>query len=154
MGNASAGGSNDAGAVALAPGLALDSNVAATDGANAAATVTRPPPAPTPTRNVADRKPCDAGDAAGGTGGEWNEEEQECTAAAGTKPKAEKKRRASIKITRGGKTIATIKGGVDSWEMVEVKAMEHHRGTREWVFRAVYDFVDLEEAGECAGGAI
>ena len=152
--NASAGGSNGAGAVAVA--LALDSTVAATDGANAAATAAHPPPAPTPTLfgNVVDRKPCDAGAAAGGTGGEWNEGEQGATAAARAKPKAEKKRRASIMITRGGQTVATIKGGVDSWEMVEAKAMEHYRGTREWVFRAVYDFVDLAEAGECAGRAM
>ncbi len=143
-------------ALALAPGLPLDSTVAATAGANAAETINRPPPAPTPTLfgNVVDRKPCDAGAAAGGTGGEWNEGEQGATAAARAKPKAEKKRRASIMITRGGQTVATIKGGVDSWELVEAKAMEHYRGTREWVFRAVYDFVDLEEAGECAGGAM
>ena len=68
------------------------------------------------------------------------------------KVEAEKWRRASVTITRGGKTVAVISGAADSLEIIEAKAMEHHPGTRESVFREVNLSIDLTDAGESVRG--
>ena len=68
------------------------------------------------------------------------------------KVEAENWRRASVTITRGGKSVAVISGAADSWEIIEAKAMEHHPGTREWVFREVNASIDLKDAGESVRG--
>ena len=70
------------------------------------------------------------------------------------KAEAEKWRRTYVTITRGGQTVAVINGAADSWEIIEAKAMEHHPGTREWVFREVNAFIDLTDAGERVGRAM
>ena len=122
-------------------------------GAAAVAVPACPPPprAPTPAiKNGEGEGEHDTGGAAGGTGGQRIDEVEagdSTTAAEGIKveAKVEKRRRASIIVaTNGGKAVATIKGGADSWDIVESKALEHHRGTREWVFIEVERFCDLE----------
>ena len=64
------------------------------------------------------------------------------------KAEAEKWRRTYVTITRGGQTVAVINGAADSWEMIEAKAMEHHPGTREWVFCEVNAFIEKTLIGE------
>ena len=68
--------------------------------------------------------------------------------------KSDSRRRTSVTITHQGQVVATIKGGTDSWDIIEAKAKEHHQGTREWVFREVTAFLDLTDKGECAGRAM
>ena len=115
--------------------------------------------APTPAKNGADQGRHGTGKAAGGTGGQWGDEGESDskTAKAKVDTQGEKRRRTSITLTTlSGKAVTTIKGGADSWDLVEQKALEHHRGTREWVFIEVGRFCDLG-AGElgwevCWGG--
>ena len=120
--------------------------------AAAAAPCARPPPprAPTPAVKTGAGEGGDGTvEAAGGTGGQQGDEveaDEFTTAAEGLKveAKVEKRRRAStIVTTHGGKAVTTIKGGADSWGTVESKALEHHRGTREWVFIEVERFYVL-----------
>ena len=136
---------------------AVDVRAGASAAAAAAPPPCPPPPrAPTPAvKSGAGDGGHDDGEAAGGTGGQQGDEveaDEFTTAAEGLKveAKVEKRRRASITVaTYGGKAFATIKGGADSWDIVESKALEHHRGTREWVFIEVERFCDL--GGEWGG---
>ena len=140
------------GGAAVAVDVGASAGATAAAAAAAAAAPRSPPPrAPTPTvKNGADECGHGTGKASGGTGGQGGDEvqaDESTTAVEGIKveAKVEKRRRASIIVaTNGGKAVATIKGGADSWDIVESKALEHHRGTREWVFIEVERFCDLE----------
>ena len=67
-------------------------------------------------------------------------------------PKVEAEKWRRVKITHGGQTVAVISGAADSWQIIEGKAMEHHPGTREWVFREVNAFIALTDSGESVRG--
>jgi len=147
------GGTAGAGAVDVA---AASGGGGAGDAAAAAFAAAAPTPtpvavaAPTPAKNGVDQGRHGTGKAAGGTGGQWGDEGESDskTAKAKVDTQGEKRRRTSITLTTlSGKAVTTIKGGADSWDLVEQKALEHHRGTREWVFIEVGRFCDLG-AGE------
>ena len=55
---------------------------------------------------------------------------------------------APIEVRRGDKVVAVIRRGGDSSALLEAKASEHHRGTREWVFNGIDAFVNLRVEGK------
>ena len=59
---------------------------------------------------------------------------------------------ASTVITHGGKVVAKIPGGFNSWDVLDRKAKEHHRGTREWVFIEVRRFCEMKDEDVIAKG--